>query len=60
MGMLTVNDGAMLDDNFTVVTVAAPANAATLSGKGWTLELKPGWSIVPDKKLGDFTVEKKN
>ena len=59
-GMLTVTDGALLDDGFTIVTVAAPANAQTLSGKGWTLELKPGWSIVPDKKPGDFTVEKKD
>ena len=59
-GTLTVNGGALLDDNFTVVTVAAPANTATPSGKGWTLELKPGWSIVPDKKPGDFTVMKTN
>jgi hypothetical protein len=59
-GTLTVKDGALLDDGFIAVTVAAPADASTLSGKGWTLELKPGWSIVPDKKPGDFTVEKKN
>ena len=59
-GTLTVNGGALLDDNFTIVTVAAPANTATPSGKGWTLELKPGWSIVPDKKPGDFTVTKTN
>ena len=30
----------------------------TLSGDGWTLELAPEWSIVPDKKTGDFTVAK--
>ncbi|MBS0273686.1 MAG: hypothetical protein JSR55_04630 [Proteobacteria bacterium] len=59
-GTLTVTDGALLDDAFTVVTVAAPANAQSLSGKGWTLDLKPGWSIVPDGKPGDFTVAKKN
>jgi hypothetical protein len=59
-GTLTVKDGALLDDNFTIVTVAAPTNVAMHSGKGWTLDLKPGWSIVPDKKPGDFTVQKKN
>jgi len=59
-GTLTVTDGALLDDDFTVVTVAAPKNAQTLSGKGWTLELKPGWSLAPDTKPGDFTVTKTN
>jgi hypothetical protein len=59
-GKLTASEGALIDDNWTGVTVSAPADAATLSGKGWTLELKPGWTIVPGKKPGDFTVTKAN
>jgi hypothetical protein len=57
-GKLKVDGAALIDDNWTSVTVAAPANATTLSGNGWTLELAPDWSIVPDKKTGDFTVAK--
>jgi hypothetical protein len=58
-GKLKVDGAALIDDDWTGVTVAAPTNAATLSGRGWTLELAPEWSIVPDRKPGDFTVAKK-
>lgn len=47
-GVLTVTDGALIDKNWSGVTVAAPADltAAPLSGPGWTLSLSDGWSVV--------------
>jgi len=41
--------------------VPAPADPSKtpLTGKGWTLELKPGWLVISEGKRGDFTVRKK-
>jgi hypothetical protein len=38
------------------VQVPAPADAAKspLAGKGWTLELKSGWKLIPGERAGDF------
>jgi hypothetical protein len=42
--------------DWSAVIVAAPSGStgSTLNGDGWTLELKPGWKIVPGARKGDF------
>ena len=54
-GVLTVTGGALLASDWRSVTVAAPQDGAT-SGEGWTLELKPGWKIVPGGRPGSYVV----
>jgi len=55
-GVLTVTDGALVNANWTSVAVAAPtdANAAPLSGPGWTLDLSPGWTLIPGERSKDY------
>ncbi|HET7712325.1 MAG TPA: hypothetical protein VFL80_10390 [Thermoanaerobaculia bacterium] len=48
-GRLSVKDGAVIASDFKRVLV--PAN-----GKGWTLDLNPGWKIAPGTRPGDQTV----
>ena len=62
-GILNVTDGALLvreAGRVVRVAVAAPADPQRrpLAGPGWTLDLAPGWSIVPGTRTGDFRVEK--
>jgi len=59
-GTLDVIDGALLPTDFSRVTVAAPktTTGTHLEGPGWTLDLTPGWRIVPSPKPGSFTVQK--
>lgn len=56
-GILEVSDGALIDPNWSSAVVAAPADAATLSGEGWTLQLNDGWRLAPGEREGDFTLE---
>jgi hypothetical protein len=58
-GILRASDGVMFlrkDGRIVSVQVPAPADAAKspLSGKGWTLELKSHWKLVPGERTGDF------
>lgn len=53
-GVLTVTDGALIDPDWSGVTVAAPSDASQLSGPGWTLTLAEGWQIVPGERPGDL------
>ncbi len=56
-GILTVTSGgALLRADFSQITLSQPTNRTppALAGEGWTLELKPGWSIAPGKRKGDF------
>ncbi len=59
-GTLQVADGgALVNPDFTVLTVAAPADTAgsTLKGAGWTLQLTAGWVVRPSaKRPGDYEV----
>lgn len=58
-GVLTVSrDGALMNSDFTRVTVSAPTDAkmAPTKGDGWTLELKSGWEIRPGQRPGDYVV----
>jgi len=58
-GILHASDGVMFlrkDGRIVSVQVPAPLDAAKspLVGKGWTLELKSDWKLVPGERTGDF------
>lgn len=55
-GVLTVTDGALIDDDWSAVTVTAPEDGAP-SGDGWVLDLAEGWRIAPGGRQGDFDVQ---
>jgi hypothetical protein len=54
-GVLTATKGALIASDWSALTVAAPAAGDLLRGDGWTLELAPGWRVVPAAP-GSFTV----
>ena len=60
-GLLRATEGVLFkreNNRIVSVQVAAPADAGKvpLVGKGWTLELKPDWKLVPEVRAGDFAV----
>lgn len=59
-GVLTVTDGALIDKNWSGVTVAAPSDVAAkpLSGSGWTIELSGDWSVAPGARKGDHSLRR--
>ena len=64
-GLLKPTEGALFvrgEKGFVRVQVPAPTDAtkSPVTGKGWTLELKPQWQAVPEGRPGDFTVRKSN
>jgi hypothetical protein len=59
-GALEVDEGgALVKTGKNVATVsAAHISASSLSGEGWRLTLKPGWTLRPEKRAGNFIVAK--
>jgi hypothetical protein len=57
-GILEATNGALMKPDWSAVIVVAPSVSAgsSLKGDGWTLELKPGWKIVPGARKGDFVL----
>jgi hypothetical protein len=57
-GILDAKNGALMKPDWSALVVVAPSSTegSHVSGDGWTLELKPGWKIVPDARSGDFTL----
>jgi hypothetical protein len=56
-GSLEVDGGALLDKAMKLATVPAAGLSATdRQGKGWRLTLKPGWSLQPGPRVGDWIV----
>lgn len=57
-GALTAEDDALLNNDTKRATVSAKGlDLAHTRGAGWQLELKPGWTIVPGSRKGDFVVQ---
>jgi hypothetical protein len=57
-GILDARNGALMKPDWSALVVAVPTSTSgsTASGDGWTLALKPGWTIVPDSRSGDFVL----
>lgn len=60
-GVLTVKNGALMSPNWDKISITIPLNIdnKNISGDGWTLELKDGYSILKDDLTGNFKLTKK-
>ncbi|MCK9688658.1 hypothetical protein [Scleromatobacter humisilvae] len=56
-GVLSVEQGALLDKQMSVAAVAAGTSADRAQGPGWHLTLNKGWSVAPGGRAGDFVVK---
>lgn len=56
-GVADAPGGALLLEDLRI-HLAAPAHleGSALAGEGWTVELAPGWRVIPGAREGDFTV----
>lgn len=57
-GIIDAKNGALMKPDWSALVVVAPSltEGSHVSGDGWTLELKPGWKIIPGARRGDFTL----
>jgi hypothetical protein len=57
-GVIEGTNGALMKPDWSALVVPAPGSTSgsRIAGDGWTLELKPGWKIVPDTRSGDYTL----
>jgi hypothetical protein len=55
-GILDAENGALMKPDWSAVIVVAPSasTGSSLKGDGWTLELKPGWKVIPGPRKADF------
>ena len=58
-GTLDVKDGVRIPTDFSSTTLAAPTKTTGphLEGPGWTIDLAPGWSVVPGATPGSFILK---
>lgn len=63
-GILDVTNGALMVQNeggrilSVCVSIPSDLDARPLKGDGWTLQLSPGWTVVPSQRKGDYTLKK--
>ena len=57
-GVIEGKNGALMKPDWSALVVAAPSSTAGMHivGDGWTLELNPGWKVVPDTRAGSFVL----
>ncbi|MDB4910163.1 MAG: hypothetical protein JWO39_986 [Gemmatimonadetes bacterium] len=57
-GVIEGKNGALMKPDWSALVVPAPESpvGSSIAGDGWTLELKPGWRIVPGERSGDYTL----
>lgn len=60
-GILTVEKGALMGSNWDKISVGVPIKNENknISGDGWTLELKDGYSVTKDESTGNYKLTKK-
>jgi len=60
-GILTVTDGALIESNWSKVTVSSPTsiNADKASGNGWTLDINKGYILEKNTATGNFILKKR-
>ncbi len=61
-GILEASEGALISNNWDLVTLSLPLkNIGTkISGKGWILELRPGYSVIRDAANNNYKLILKN
>ncbi|CAN5571002.1 hypothetical protein BH10BAC5_BH10BAC5_13410 [soil metagenome] len=60
-GILTVENGALMGANWDRISVSLPLKTEgnLVTGDGWTIEVKEGYSLVKDNLTGNYTLIKK-
>ncbi|HMG13830.1 MAG TPA: hypothetical protein VK590_00215 [Saprospiraceae bacterium] len=60
-GILTVENGALMSSNWDKISVTVPLknDNKNISGDGWTLELKNGFSVTKNETTGNYELIKK-
>ncbi|MDO9339608.1 MAG: hypothetical protein Q7T72_03675 [Bacteroidales bacterium] len=60
-GILTVENGALMSSNWDKISVTIPIKNENknISGDGWTLELKDGYSVTKNENTGNYKLTKK-
>ncbi len=60
-GILTVENGALMSSNWDKISVTIPLKNENknISGDGWKLELKDGYSVTKDETTGNYKLTKK-
>jgi hypothetical protein len=60
-GILKVENGALMSPGWDKISVTNPVKYenGNISGDGWTLELKDGYSILKDENTGNYKLSKK-
>lgn len=60
-GILTVENGALMSSNWDKISVTIPVKNENknISGDGWTLELKDGYSVTKNENTGNYKLTKK-
>ena len=58
-GILEASKGALVKGEWGSVVITAPTDStgSPIKGDGWTLELKPGWKLVPAARKGDYLLQ---
>jgi hypothetical protein len=58
-GILEASKGALVKGEWGSVVISAPTETtgSPIKGDGWTLELKPGWMLVPAARKGDYLLQ---
>ncbi len=61
-GILTVENGALMGSNWDRISVTVPLKSMeeSISGDGWRLELKEGYSVSRDESTGNYGLVKKS
>ncbi len=59
-GILTVENGALLSPTWAKISLTTPQKNENkkISGEGWTLELKEGYSVTINEKTGNYILTK--
>jgi hypothetical protein len=56
--VLEAEDGALLDRDMKTARVSASGiDPSGLTGPGWRIELKNGWTVQPGERTGDFVLK---
>jgi hypothetical protein len=56
-GSLQVQQGVLLAPGHLVVTAPPSTTGHHITGPGYTLELTPGWQIVPSSRKGSYELQ---
>ena len=58
-GILEASKGALIKGEWGSVVITAPTDptSSPIKGDGWTLELNPGWRLVPAARKGDYLLQ---